>query len=176
MVYVSIIFENCGYEGGWENRKAKKNKKGKEQHTPILMLTAYVCIELAHEAREVVVLEEAGEEAAGELVEVPDDEAVEGGAPGDNGVGEGVVDHLVGLGDEGGGVEIEGGGMRLHGHGREGVQGLQSCVCRGPEQESEESGSEEEESENQKKKKGSDLSVFVSSALLCCLLLQGAED
>lgn len=47
----------------------------------------YVGIELADEAREVVVLEISREELGREFRRVPDDEAViAGGAPGDDGV------------------------------------------------------------------------------------------
>lgn len=59
-------------------------------------------VELADEAGEVGVLEMRREEEAGEVEGVDDDEAVVGGAPGDEVVGGGVGDHLVCLGDEGG--------------------------------------------------------------------------
>lgn len=56
-----------------------------------------VGIELADEAGEVVVFEIRREKEASELGWVPDDEAVVGGAPRNDVVGGGIVDHVVGL-------------------------------------------------------------------------------
>ena len=60
----------------------------------------YVCVELAHEAGEVAVLEEAGEEQPREAGGVDDDEAVVVPAPPDERVRPRVAHHLVGLGHE----------------------------------------------------------------------------
>lgn len=64
-------------------------------------------------------LEEEREEAGGELGRVPYDEAGVGGAPGNDVVGGGVVDHVVGLDEEGGraaagGAGGSGGGGGFH--------------------------------------------------------------
>ncbi|KAI6676561.1 hypothetical protein NL676_037357 [Syzygium grande] len=62
---------------------------------------AYVGVELADEAGEVVVLEAPGEEVAGKGGGVPDDEGGAVVAPRDDVIDGGVVDELVGLGEEG---------------------------------------------------------------------------
>ena len=59
----------------------------------VLDLVEVVFVELAHEAREVGVLEHAREDGFGELVHVFDDEAVAEGAPADHGLERGVFEH-----------------------------------------------------------------------------------
>jgi len=55
----------------------------------------HVCIELADEAGEVVVLEIGRQKKASELRRIPDDEAGVGWAPGNDVVGGGIVHHVV---------------------------------------------------------------------------------
>ena len=61
----------------------------------------YICVELPDEGGEVAVLEVLGQEVPGELGRAPDDEAVVPGAPGHDVVRGRVVNHLVGLHEEG---------------------------------------------------------------------------
>jgi hypothetical protein len=63
-------------------------------------LPTHIGVELAHEAGEVTVLEEAREQPVGEDVRVPDDEAVAGAAPGEDGVGGRVLHKVERLGEE----------------------------------------------------------------------------
>lgn len=65
------------------------------------VLSSNISIELSNKAGEIVVLEMAREDGPRELQGIPDDEALAGGAPRDDGVQRGVVDELVGLGQEG---------------------------------------------------------------------------
>ena len=85
----------------------------------------YICVELPDEGGEVAVLEVLGQEVPGELGRVPDDEAVVPGAPGHDVVRGRVVNHLVGLHEEGrrrrgGRPAVAHRGVRGHGRGRRG--------------------------------------------------------
>lgn len=66
----------------------------------IYTIYTYVGVELADKAREVVVLEVVGKEISGELRRTPNDEGGVVFAPRDDVVGGGVVDELVGFGEE----------------------------------------------------------------------------
>ena len=70
------------------------------------MLITYICVELSNEAGEVVVLEVTGQDGGGELVGIPDDEAVASSAPRNNGVGGRILHHVEGLGEERGRTHI----------------------------------------------------------------------
>ena len=50
-------------------------------------IRTYICVELASKAREVIVLEESGEETGGKSLWIPDNEAVFGLAPRHNMIG-----------------------------------------------------------------------------------------
>ena len=68
-------------------KKKERQRRGKTN----------IDIELTDEAGEVVVLEIVGEECEGELGHVPYDEAVAAFGPRDDGVGGGVLHHVVAL-------------------------------------------------------------------------------
>jgi hypothetical protein len=61
---------------------------------------SHVGVELPNEAGEMVVLEVPRQQVALEGVRVPDHEAAAAGAPGDDGVGRRVGDHVVDLGEK----------------------------------------------------------------------------
>ena len=81
-------------------------------------MSPYIGVQLPDKAGEVVVLEEAWEEAARELIKIPNNEAIHGRAPRDNGVGEGIIHHLIGFGHKRSGMKQRrrgrGGRMGLH--------------------------------------------------------------
>lgn len=60
----------------------------------------YVCIKLTDEAREIVVFEVLGEQISSEIGGLPDDESRASLIPGNDVVGGGIVDELVGLGEK----------------------------------------------------------------------------
>lgn len=61
-------------------------------------IDTYICVELANEAGEVTVLEVARKKDGGELVRVPNDEAVACSTPRNNRVRRWVFHHFKGLG------------------------------------------------------------------------------
>lgn len=60
----------------------------------------HIGIELANEAREVVVLEVSGKQSQGEGVRIPNNKAIVSPAPRDNPVSGGIINNIEGLGEE----------------------------------------------------------------------------